>query len=147
MKKAFMCVSFLLSILISNIVFACDTQESATDTSSCVVVPFKLNRGVWFKLEMADRLRYSFQLLPTLEKELQITEEILKLESSKNSIEVDIRESQQKVTDLLKKENARLQLDNSKLRETHWYTSPSFFYVLGIVSAIVMEETLRQIGK
>lgn len=147
MKKAFMCVSFLLSILISNIVFACDTQESATDTSSCVVVPFKLNRGVWFKLEMADRLRYSFQLLPTLEKELQITEEILKLESSKNSIEVDIRESQQKVSGLLKKENARLQLDNSKLRETHWYTSPSFFYVLGIVSAIVMEETLRQIGK
>jgi len=55
--------------------FACDTIENATLDSSCVVMAREGQRGVWFSLSEAERLRKASLIVPELQLQIKKFEE------------------------------------------------------------------------
>ena len=70
--------------------FACDTIENATLDSSCVVMAREGQRGVWFSLSEAERLRKASLIVPELQLQIKKFEES---EIEKNSEVSNLREA------------------------------------------------------
>lgn len=84
---------FSLSFALVNLpskAFACDTIENATLESTCVVMAREGQRGVWFSLSEAERLRKASLIVPELQLQIKKFEQS---EIEKNSEISNLREA------------------------------------------------------
>lgn len=84
---------FSLSFALVNLpskAFACDTIENATLDSACVVMAREGQRGVWFSLSEAERLRKASLTIPELQLQIKKFEQS---EIEKNSEVSNLREA------------------------------------------------------
>lgn len=145
--KTIIAILLFLLIAIPETARACDTQDTASAVSSCIVLPFKTKRGVWFTLELADRLRYEHATYPTLQQQVEAYERLRGLYVERNVITDNLLKSKDVQIVNYQTMVDSLEAANRKLNESHWYDSRFFWFTLGVGSSILIVESIRVIGK
>jgi len=120
---------------------ACDTLKTGTDTSTCVVMPFKVRRGVWFELTMAEQLRYRYEIAPLLASEVGTLKEELSLNGRRAALVEEIVKRKDSEIGSYKKSVEELQANEVKLLAdaNHWYRQPlKVAAVVTVVDVVVI---------
>lgn len=159
MTKLQNCFQILVFSIVFSIVVcfpatakACDTVETATLNSTCVVMDSPHNiRGVWFPVKQADLLRQSYLKIPELTLQIRKLESIVEIRKSEIS---DLRKTVVLQESSIGALNSSIQMHVKKVRVAQqeaeearealdaWYRSPLFLIsvgtVLGVLSTVVV---------
>jgi hypothetical protein len=126
MKKLLAVLLGLVYSLCAWDIAACDTLKTGTDTSTCVVMPFKVQRGVWFELVMAEQLRYRYEIAPLLASEVGTLKEELSLNGRRAALVEEIVKRKDLEIVSYRKSVGELQENEVKLisDSQKWYRQP-----------------------
>jgi len=159
LQRFFLILAFSIIILVvlQSKALACDTIETATLTSTCVVMDFNNVKGVWFQLEEANNLRVAKLLVPELKLQIEKQEKI----EENRVLEIQYLN---RALDLQKKSTSELQNNVNTYakmaRESHeeavhlreslsaWYRSPWLWGAMGIaIGAVTTSLITLQLSK
>ena len=134
--------SSLLIATCSTKVQACDTEATAKETSTCVVMPRSGQSGVWFSLEKANELRIGNIEIPELkiqiekyqEIEKNLSEEVASLRSAVDLQKDSIANLELAVGIYVKQAREASEDAQRAKKEIHaWYRSPWLWTTVGIL--------------
>lgn len=121
---------------------ACDTVQTATAQSTCVVMPVQGRPGVWFDLATADELRRVKLEVPELRLQLEKFDLIEKQRESQVSALLEANALRRETADMLSASidvsvkdarEARQEAADAREELHAWYRSPWLWGVTGAV--------------
>jgi hypothetical protein len=124
--------SLVLVLLWPSVALACDKLFESNQASECVVMKHLERSGVWFELEVANKLRKASLMIPELQLQIEKFEEIEKTRGIESRALRDSVELRRESSDLLKAtleqsiREARMARETSaELRDelSQWYRS------------------------
>lgn len=134
--------SLLWLLCAPTVAAACDTMKSATEASTCVVLPHKGNKGVWYGLLEANYLRKLKLEVPELKLQIEKSEKLEKKSEKELSLLRDSLQLRKEVISGLKASIGAHVKDASQARKeaaqaradlNRWYRSPLFLMSVGAV--------------
>ncbi len=129
-----------------DFVFACDQLTVANGQSTCVIMPFSGQTGVWFTLNRADELRVAFVEVPTLKAQIKQYDLLVgeyKRSLSNYQYVADARGDT--IEDLQKALAKETQRANDAVANANpWYTNPILWGVVGFAGGFAVSQLVSR---
>lgn len=129
--------------------YACDTEASANEGSTCVVTVWRAKRGVWFDLQVAEELRYRWATQPLYTQGLQTADSIIELQRDQIALQARIIGLRAREADELRgqiaDDSTTIERVVAKTESSHWPRTIAL--VGGLVLGVVLGWSAHEVIK
>lgn len=118
----------------------CETEATATPTSTCVVLSRGSARGVWFALPLADTLRQEHLLVPELQLQVDRLTQLSDIQTSRATAYREAADLRLQAANVLDRQLTASLGREARAREElgAWYREPAFWFAVGVAVALAV---------